>query len=93
LLSRAEADLAHIVDADRAGATRRLAASAARVIMASGESGDRRRAWLRRLLADLLGTDCWIDAVPVIAQLNRAAFDALSAWLCHRLSTEADDGT
>jgi hypothetical protein len=67
--------------------------AAARVIMASGESGDHRRGWLRRLLADLLGTDSWIEAMPMIAQLDRGAFDALSAWLCHRLSSEADDGT
>jgi hypothetical protein len=43
-------------------------------------------------LPDLLGADGWIEAVPVIALLDRAAFDALSALLCHRLSTEADDG-
>jgi Trypsin-like peptidase domain len=94
LLSRAEADLELIGDPDeRAGALGRLAGSAVAVLEAGGAPGpsDQRRIWLRKLVAELLVSDAWIEVVPVIAWLDRAAFDAVVEWLAARVGVLNDD--
>lgn len=87
LLNRADADLALVADPDeRAVATGRLACAAAAVLLASGpEPAGPRRSWLTRMVAELLTSDSWIEAMPVIARLDRNAFDAVAAWVCARL--------
>jgi HPt (histidine-containing phosphotransfer) domain-containing protein len=88
LLARAEADLALVADEREHGAlTGRLAAAAVDVLARCPE-GDRngpRRSWLTGVVAGLLTSDSWIDAVPALSRLDRRAFDAVVAWLVSRL--------
>ncbi len=85
LLGRAEELLSTIETAeDRWAATGRLTAAAAVVLADEGEPVDPRRGRIIRLVAELLGTDGWVEAVPALARLDRTAFDALSEWLAGR---------
>jgi hypothetical protein len=45
---------------------------------------DTRRGRITRLVAELLGTDGWVESVPALARLDRAAFDTLAGWLGER---------
>jgi hypothetical protein len=100
LLGRAEALLDDIITDDRvdptdlAAATARIADAATSVLIATegraDDPADPRCTWLARLVATLLGGDGWVEAVPVLARLDRDAFAALVDWIAART---ADDAT
>jgi len=80
LLTRAAESLPTIESAaDRDAATGRIATAAA-LVLAAGTAHDR-LAWTTRLVAELLGTSHWVEAVGALARLDRAAFDVLAKWL------------
>jgi hypothetical protein len=84
LLDRAEELLDAISSAeDSWAATGRLAGAAA-VLAGDGGQADTRSGRITRRVAELLSTDGWVEAVPALARLDRAAFDTLAEWLAER---------
>jgi hypothetical protein len=94
LLNRAEADFALVTDpGERGGVVGRLAAAAAAILGACGaaERAGPRHSWLTRMVAELLTSDAWIEAVPVLARLDPEAFDAVVTWSSVRLRASSTD--
>jgi hypothetical protein len=92
LLGRAEELLDDIPGPeDGWAATGRLAGAAAMVLARDGGPADARRNRITRLVAELLATDGWIEAVPALARLHWEAFDALVDWLATRTASGLEE--